>query len=344
MKNSRLFLLHNWLCAFFKVPAITLSSLTGDAGFRKYYRFVVDGISYIGVDAIPDKSNNLAFVELQKAFKNNNVQVPEIIAVDLTTGFFCLSDFGDDLFSDLLTQENMEVEYKRAIDLLPNIASMSSTSEYNLPNYDADFVHLELNIFTQWLLTKHLNISLSDQELNGLEDCFNILVENVLEQPQVTMHRDFHSRNLMSLPNTNKTELGVIDFQDTVTGPITYDVVSLLRDCYVKWPQENVQELYHYFCTLMQKDESYQNITQVQWTRWFDLMGIQRHVKASGIFARLYHRDEKKGYLKDIPLTLSYIVDISDRYPELKTLNEIVKNKIIPALNTLENITTDSTQ
>lgn len=341
MTDTRFSKLHVWLCSFFNVPSITLNSLTGDAGFRKYYRFTVDDISYIGVDAIPDKSNNLAFVELQRALKNNNVQVPEILAVDLSTGLFCLSDFGDDLFSDLLTQENMEVEYKRAIDLLPNIASMSPSNAYVLPDYDADFVRLELNIFTQWLLDKHLNISLNEQELNKLTQCFNILIENVLEQPQVTMHRDFHSRNLMSLPNS---ELGVIDFQDAVKGPITYDIVSLLRDCYVKWPQDKVEKLYGYYCELMQREECYQGITQAQWTRWFDLMGIQRHVKASGIFARLYHRDEKKGYLKDIPLTLSYIVDVSDRYPELKTLNDIVKNKIIPALNALENITTDSTQ
>ena len=338
MKYSRSSLLSEWLCTLFKVPSITLDSLTGDAGFRKYYRFMVDGISYIAVDALPDKSNNLAFVELQKVLKKKGLCVPEIIFVDLSTGFFCLSDFGNKLFSDLLTQDNMELEYKRAINLLPNIANMPASNEYSLPIYDADFVRLELNIFTQWLLDKHLNISLSQQESNELEGCFNVLVDNVLEQPQVTIHRDFHSRNLMLLPNA---ELGVIDFQDAVTGPITYDIVSLLRDCYLKWPQENVEHLYNYFCELMKEEERYQNITQAQWTRWFDLMGIQRHVKASGIFARLYHRDEKPGYLKDIPLTLSYIVEVSDKYPELKALNEIVNNTIIPALNKIEHATMD---
>jgi aminoglycoside/choline kinase family phosphotransferase len=327
------------------VPSLKLFPLTGDAGFRKYYRFSHHGESFIAVDALPDKSNNVAFVELQKAFKKQNVQVPEIITVDLDTGFFCLSDFGDELFGDVLTEDNMNVEYKRAIDLLPEIAAMSVNGEYKLPNYDGDFVRVELGIFTEWLLTEHLNLSLNEQESLELNNCFDVLVNNVLEQPQVVMHRDFHSRNLMDLSsnysgnylsNYDGGKLGVIDFQDAVHGPITYDIVSLLRDCYVKWPAKSVDSLFNYFCSLMQKNESYKDITHEQWARWFDLMGIQRHVKASGIFARLYHRDSKQGYLKDIPLTLSYIVDIAAKYPELKPLNELVSQKVIPALNSLK--------
>ena len=327
-----------WLCDSFKVSSVKLNALTGDAGFRKYYRFLHEGESYIAVDAIPDKSNNLAFVELQKAFKQKNIQVPDIIFVDLASGFFCLSDFGNELFGDQLTQTNMETEYKRAIDLLPLISDMVVEGEYSLPDYNGDFVELELGIFTEWLLTKHLNISLSPEELVELTACFDVLVKNVLEQPSVTMHRDFHSRNLMLLSgDSNKGELGVIDFQDAVKGPITYDVVSLLRDCYVKWPSDKIHTLFTYFCQKMHKQERYKNITQAQWTRWFDLMGVQRHVKASGIFARLYHRDDKLGYLKDIPLTLSYIVEISEKYPELKALNTLVSGKVIPALNAIGN-------
>ncbi len=338
LTTSRYSLLHDWLCEFFKIPSITLHALTGDAGFRKYYRFEHEGVSFIAVDAIPQMSNNLAFVELQKLFKANGVNVPDIICVDLSEGFFCLSDFGDLLFGNTLTETNMEQEYKKAIDLLPNISAIKSTSAYTLPNYDAEFVHTELNIFTEWLLGKHLNISLSTQEIKGLEQSFTVLVNNVLEQPKVTMHRDFHSRNLMVLTNDKNdgdevvNHIGVIDFQDAVTGPITYDVVSLLRDCYVKWPQESVENLFEYFCQLMQQNESYSDISSEQWKRWFDLMGVQRHVKASGIFARLYHRDDKQGYLKDIPLTLSYIVEVCELYPELHALRDIVSHKVIPAI------------
>ncbi|WP_441003082.1 aminoglycoside phosphotransferase family protein [Pseudocolwellia agarivorans] len=338
MTDPRLLLLHNWLCAFFKVPSITLRALTGDAGFRKYYRFSINEQSYIAVDAIPDKSNNLAFVEIQQVLQLQNINVPNIITYDLSQGFLCLSDFGDALFSDLLTLDNFQASYKEAIKLLPLIAATPLPENFKLPSYDADFVNLECNIFTEWLLGAHLNIKLSEQEKSQLQDCFAVLVDNALEQPQVVMHRDYHSRNLMILKSDKITEksetiqLGVIDFQDAVIGPITYDIVSLLRDCYIKWPNDRVIELFQYFCELIGAQNKYPDISQAQWQRWFDLMGMQRHVKASGIFARLYHRDDKTGYLKDIPLTLSYIVDIGAKYPELRFLHDLVLHQVIPAL------------
>lgn len=334
MQDPRFILLHNWLCVFFKVPSITLSSLTGDAGFRKYYRFIHDDKFYIAVDAIPDKSNNIAFVEIQKLLKQQKVNVPEIIVSDLKQGFLCISDFGDELFSDLLTLDNMESAYQQAINVLPFIANAPIPKQYQLPIYDADFVNLECNIFTEWLLDVHLNITLDAQEKIQLKSCFDVLVKNAIEQPQVVMHRDYHSRNLMIL-NKGKIstiELGVIDFQDAVIGPITYDIVSLLRDCYVKWPADKVETLFHYYCQLIDVEHNYPQIKRDQWLKWFDLTGLQRHVKASGIFARLYHRDSKSGYLKDIPLTLSYIVDISAKYAELTFLHNLVTNKVLPAL------------
>ncbi|WP_426359808.1 aminoglycoside phosphotransferase family protein [Pseudocolwellia sp. HL-MZ19] len=338
MNQSRLSLLEEWLCNYFKLDSITLKALTGDAGFRKYYRFSISGQPYIAVDAIPDKSNNLAFVEIQQVLHQQNINVPNIITYDLAQGFLCLSDFGNALFSDLLTLDNMEASYKEAIKLLPLIAGSAIPTNYKLPRYDADFVHLECNIFSEWLLGTHLNINLSEQERSQLHTCFTVLVGNALEQPQVVMHRDFHSRNLMILNSSEVTQdlgaiqLGVIDFQDAVIGPITYDIVSLLRDCYVKWPNDKVTGLFQYFCQLMDIENKYPNISQAQWQRWFDLMGMQRHVKASGIFARLYHRDDKTGYLQDIPLTLSYIVDISAKYSELSFLHDLVLHKVIPAL------------
>jgi len=352
VKDSRLCILHRWLCLYFEVSNITLEPLTGDAGFRKYYRFSINDQSYIAVDAIPSMSNNLAFVKIQQVLKAQHVTVPNIILSDLTHGFMCLSDLGDELFSDALTLNNMSDFYKKAINVLPLIAAAPLPKNYQLPQYDAAFLNVECHIFTQWLLGVHLKITLTGHEEHQLQTCFDLLINSASEQPQVVVHRDYHSRNLMLVnhqslhPSTknsqsdrlnmaalNKVDLGVIDFQDAVIGPITYDIVSLLKDCYVKWPDENVQNLFQYFCQLMAVKAKYPKITPEQWLRWFDFMGLQRHIKASGIFARLNHRDNKSGYLKDIPLTLSYIVDISAQYSELAFLHDLVVQKIIPKLN-----------
>jgi len=174
---------------------------------------------------------------------------------------------------------------------------------------------------------------LSAAEHAQLNTCFALLTDNMLQQPQVLVHRDYHSRNIMVLENN---ELGIIDFQDAVIGPITYDIVSLLRDCYVKWPQEKVTELLQYYIELLSPQlisTKISTIQQAQWQRWFDLTGMQRHLKASGIFARLHHRDGKSGYLNDIPLTLSYLVDISEKYPEFQSLHQLLSQKILPAMD-----------
>ncbi len=202
---------------------------------------------------------------------------------------------------------------------------------------------MELNIFTEWLIAEHLALILTDDEKVQLAACFEHLIDSALEQPQVVMHRDYHSRNIMLLQSNEgnkrnkEVKLGIIDFQDAVIGPITYDIVSLLRDCYVRWPDALIEPLYKEFCRkitdktsgVIKKSDTADN---EKWQKWFDFMGLQRHIKASGIFARLHHRDEKNSYLKDIPLTLSYIQDISALYPELAFLNTLIKNKIIPAL------------
>ena len=205
-------------------------------------------------------------------------------------------------------------------------------SIYQLPDYDDVFVALELNIFSEWLVEKHLSIELSVEEKAQLEQCFSVLIDNVAQQPKAFMHRDYHSRNLL-LSNEN---IAVIDFQDAVFGPITYDIVSLLRDCYQRLPQADVEQLFNYFTQLLTEqfpDKRYGEIDGETWQRWFDLMGLQRHIKASGIFARLYHRDNKPGYLPDIPLTLDYIVEVAKKYPELSYLSELVTAKIQPVIS-----------
>jgi len=343
LKVSRYTLLKAWLASTLSPSnegvVIDLQSMTGDAGFRQYYRFEYNGKALIGVDAPPQYSNNLGFSVMQQALTDMDVTTPQIIAADLQQGFFCISDLGDQLLADALVEQSsneaVQQTYLPAINLLPRIAkTQTDSSQYKLPLYDQDFIELELAIFSQWLLEKHLGIELSEDDKEQLAQCFEFLVDSALSQPQVTMHRDFHSRNIMMLDDG---DLGIIDFQDAVHGPITYDIVSLLRDCYTRWPDEVVQPLFKHFTQLMSQHFELSHVDEKQWQQWFDLMGLQRHLKASGIFCRLFHRDNKGGYLKDIPLTLSYIEDISAQYPQLNFLHQLTTHQVIPALKQIPN-------
>ena len=330
-KNQRQQQLVNWLSQLFNVENIELIALSGDAGFRTYYRFSQQNQSYIAVDAPDEYSNNTGFIELASCLKQHQLSVPQIVAHQRGS-FFCLSDLGETLLSDVLTAENMTSYYQAAINNLVNIATASAPDNYPLPSFDNDFVFTELAIFTDWLLAEHLQLDLSKQEQASLQTCFEQLVEVVNEQPQVLMHRDYHSRNIMvANDKVSDNSLAIIDFQDAVKGPITYDLVSLLRDCYIRWPQHQIEPLVKSYYHTMQQKLGFE-VSFETWVKWFDLTGLQRHIKAAGIFARLYHRDNKSGYLKDIPLTLSYIVDIAAKYPSLQFLTDLVSTKVISAL------------
>ncbi|WP_206483370.1 phosphotransferase [Thalassotalea sp. G2M2-11] len=326
MKENRKQQLHQWLARQFSTDGINLSNMTGDAGFRRYFRFMVANQSYIAVDAPTDKCNNNAFVDIAYRLQNAGINVPTIVASDLARGFLCLSDLGDQLLTQLLTPQSMEHYYQQAIELLPSIAQVSTEQ---LPLYDQTLIQTELEIFPQWLLKEHLALQLTNEQQVQLQQCFDILIDNALSQPNVFMHRDFHSRNIMQQAG----KLAVIDFQDAVVGPISYDIVSLLRDCYIKWPRKQVKLLLDHYIDLMESAGLVEKYDRQLWQRWFDLMGLQRHIKASGIFARLFHRDKKPGYLADIPLTLSYIVEVSADYPQLCFLHHLVKNEVLAKLN-----------
>lgn len=321
-----------WLAQELDAEHIELMPLTGDAGFRCYFRFNHNHSSYIAVDAPPEYSNNQAFVNIQQFLDRQELRVPAIIAKNLELGFFCLSDFGDELLADRINHNNVSQYYTRALEQLQQVVSKGNLNAVSLPDYNADFIRQELAIFSQWLLSTHLSLRLDDGEKLALAQCFDFLVDEILSQPTGFMHRDFHSRNIMVLADN---ELGIIDFQDAVVGPITYDLVSLLRDCYVRWPDDIVQPLVEQYRLTMQSKYLTENLSQENWQKWFDLTGVQRHIKASGIFARLHHRDGKSGYLKDIPLTLTYIQDISAQYGKLNFLHSLVKNRVIPAINLL---------
>ena len=332
MNNLRTRDLLCWLESHFSQENITLTPLTGDAGFRRYFRFYYQNQYYIAVDAPANLSNNQAFVDVQQILQAVEVNVPQVLAVDLAQGFFCLSDFGDDLLAEQLSNENMQQFYRNAIAELSKMLKCEVPMVKRLPDYDEQFIVTELAIFSEWLLERHLAIHLTASEQTALTSCFDILVSAITAQPKVFMHRDYHSRNIMLLADD---KLGIIDFQDAVQGPVIYDLVSLLRDCYVRWPNALIMPLIEDYRQQVQSYLPNEHLSKEKWQYWFDLTGLQRHIKASGIFARLHHRDSKSGYLADIPLTLAYIQDVSRQYDKLGFLDELVTNRVIPALNKL---------
>lgn len=301
-----------------------LEVVSGDASFRRYFRFQDQGKSIIAVDAPPEKENSQVFVQVAKAYLTSGVVVPEILAADCNLGFYCQQDFGDRLFADEVKPDNCHALYTEALAYLPAIQSCTATEQGRLPNFDQQLLDSEYALFSHWLIEVHLNLSLEPQQKAIINQAFQVLTDNFKQQPQVGVHRDYHSRNLMILENGN---IGVIDFQDAVIGPITYDAASLLRDCYQVWPDAMV------YSVLKEWHGRYYN--QYDWSqfkRWFDLTGIQRHAKASGIFARLWHRDGKLTYLQDIPRTLDYLINVANKYPQLQAFAELVKEHIKPAV------------
>lgn len=333
LPDPRFISLNQWLNRYFSYD-VTPVLISGDASFRRYFRITTPDASFVAADSPPDLVPIAPFIALSNAYAGAGLTVPTVLAADVAQGFMLLSDLGDTQLLSVLTCDNVGEFYRQAIDLLPKVASVveSRTPDTEviqpLPLYDEAFVRRELHIFTEWLLGTHLQISLSEGERELLSQSFDILVDNALSQPKVGIHRDFHSRNLM----LQDGKLCVIDFQDAVLGPVTYDAVSLLRDCYIRWPQERVVDLmqYHYQQMLALRVIA-ADVTFTQYQRWFDLMGLQRHIKAAGIFARLNYRDRKPAYMADIPLTLTYIVDIATLYPELAPLAEWLTVRVLPA-------------
>jgi aminoglycoside/choline kinase family phosphotransferase len=305
-----------------------LDMVYGDASFRRYFRFTYQNKSIIAVDAPPKFEDSQKFVLVAELYAKNGLSVPQILAHDQRQGFYCLQDFGNRLFSAALNQKTCQQLYPQALGLLSSIQLCTRTSQANLPAFDDNLLTAEFEIFTHWLLNVHLKLTLSAQEQLIVAQTFACLRANFFAQPQVGVHRDFHSRNLMLLDDGN---IGVIDFQDAVLGPITYDAVSLLRDCYQRWPSAWVDQWFTDWHA-----QYYEQYSFGQFKRWFDLTGLQRHIKASGIFARLYHRDGKAHYLADIPRTLAYLCEVGGQYRECQAFAQLITHKIIPRLTEVE--------
>lgn len=304
-----------WLGHLYPDTDIQLLSVSGDASFRKYHRLNGTDQSLIVMDSSPELENNHTFIEMSKLLAKHGINVPVILHQNHDDGFFVISDFGNRLLLDELTTANVDEYYQAAIQEIVKIQAVPTNT---LAEYDNALLSREVQLFTDWYCCKHKHIQIDNEAQTILSDTFRFLQQSALEQPQVFVHRDFHSRNLMI---TDDDTLGIIDYQDAVRGPVTYDLVSLLRDCYIDWPQESIARWQHFFLQCL---PSTYNIELPQLVRWFDLMGAQRHLKAIGIFCRLNYRDNKAAYLNDIPRTMNYLLQVCSQYKELQKFHQFL--------------------
>jgi aminoglycoside/choline kinase family phosphotransferase len=298
---------------------------SSDASFRRYFRIKTPEASFIIMDAPPEKEQLEPFIRIADLMANAQLHVPTIFQQNAVDGFLLLEDLGSENLLDAINHHNADSLYQPAFDSLFNLQTKTPLANSNLPHYDQALLERELGIFEEWFLGQYLDIEIPDTVWQTVR---TILINSALEQPITCVHRDYHSRNLMVLDDNT---LGVIDFQDAVIGPITYDLVSLLRDCYIDWEAEQVERwMTAYYQRLQQAELIHCELSQFK--RWFDLMGMQRHLKAIGIFSRLNFRDNKPDYLNDIPRTLNYITTQAAAYPELAEFSAFLNEYVLPAL------------
>lgn len=321
--DSRFLALHNWLKNDLNLEIHSLNPASSDASFRRYFRVHHTQGTQIVMDAPPDKENITPFIQVDRLLARYGLPVPDILASNLQDGFLLLEDFGNRNLLHALNQESVELLYDKAMGELFKLQSHVALEGLNLNAYDRPLLLRELSIFYEWFLGGLLGLTLPSALTTTLNE---LLIQSALEQSQVCVHRDFHSRNLMLRPDES---LGIIDFQDAVIGPVTYDLASLLRDCYIEWPQSDIERwLQHYHQRLRTADLT--DTEYPQFKRWFDWMGMQRHLKAIGIFARLHLRDGKSGYLADIPRTLNYVTAVAAEYQEFSDFHQFLSTQIVP--------------
>jgi N-acetylmuramate 1-kinase len=324
--DHRLSLVNAWLTTHFAGKPFSLAPASADASFRRYFRVTVEGQTYIVMDAPPDKENSEPFVRIAQLFSDAGAHVPRIIAQDLAQGLLLLSDLGTQTYLHVLNESNADELFRPAIDELIKIQLASKPNV--LPEYDQALLMRELMLFPDWYVAKHLQKALSDEQKNVLHHAFKLIVENNLAQPKVYVHRDYMPRNLMvSTPNP-----GVLDFQDAVYGPISYDITSLFKDAFISWDEKQILDWTIRYWEKARKAGLPVDADFGAFYRDCEWMGLQRHLKVLGIFARIHYRDGKPHYLKDTPRFINYVRKTCDRYralgPLLKLLDEIEETEI----------------
>ena len=311
----------NWL-NHFGYGNYALTSLPGDASARRYFRIQDQNISHIVMDASQEKASCTPYVAVADALRNLGLQTPEILLKDLDKGYLVISDFGDDLYLKKLTSKNAQELYLRATQDLLTLQKCEEVPGLQVTQFDAEVMTKELNLFREWFLEKYLKINLTSEDNKVLDQTFGFLAEQCAKQPYVFTHRDYHSANLLVLPNQR---VGLLDFQDAFFGPITYDLVSLLRDCYVAWPEKQVLEWVKTFW----EELKLRKISLPHFEFWFDMMGVQRHLKALMTFSRKYSRDNNSNYLQHIPRTLKYVLSTTQQYTDTKKLHSFLTQRVM---------------
>ena len=326
--DSRLADLTQWVVDELGFAGGLIAPASVDASFRRYFRVTRDADTYIAMDAPPDKEDMGPFVRVAKILAGADLNVPLVLARDLERGFLLLSDLGSRLYLDELPKEGAADRlYADALKSLRTMQTADAAVSRDLPRYDRTLLMREMELMPEWFLRRHLRQTMDARERTLLDRLFETLVRSAASQPATFVHRDYHSRNLLLSAENNP---GILDFQDAVWGPVTYDLASLLKDCYIAWPPPRVrawaldyrlQLLDHGFALPASADE---------FLRWFDLMGLQRHIKVLGIFSRLYYRDGKPQYLNDLPRVLQYARDTAAAHAETAQFADFIAQRIDP--------------
>jgi len=323
-------LLRDWLDRELTFGADRIAPASGDASFRRYFRVWRDGETFIAMDAPPGREDVRPYLTIARMLAEIGVHVPRILAEQPTQGFLLVTDLGTRHYlEDLNAGHNVDSHYLDAMMALNRIQSRGAGHAQHLPGYERPILEREMKLMPEWFCTRHLKLELSDAEQQMLADAFETLCRAALSQPRVFVHRDYHSRNLMVFSGDNP---GVLDFQDALHGPVTYDLVSLFRDCYIEWPAARVRDWVLRYRAMAQASGVEVGNDESEFLRWFDLMGMQRHIKVLGIFSRLFHRDGKAEYLDNLPLTLRYVQGVCDAYAELELLGRFLRHKVEPIL------------
>lgn len=322
-------LLQSWLHQVIPNEAFNLTVASADASFRRYFRVHMASQSLIAMDAPPPQEDCRPFVQVAEILLQAGLNVPRVLAQDLDRGFLLLSDLGDTTYLSRLNEDTADALYRDASNALITMQLASKPGVF--PVYDEALLTREMQLFPDWYIAKHLSITLDQADVQVLQTTFAVLNQNIRAQASVYVHRDYHSRNLMVCEGDGNQNPGVLDFQDAVYGPITYDLASLLKDAYIGWEEERVLDWAVRYWQAARRAGLLVPADFADFYRDFEWMGVQRHIKVLGIFARLYHRDGKDGYLKDMPLVMDYLRRACARYielrPMLRLLDRIEKNQ-----------------
>ena len=318
----------SWLNNTLGLPVTKIEPLAGDASFRRYFRVYLPDGCLVLMDAPPAKENCKPYLAIGAELLKHRIHTPTIIAENLEQGFLLLEDFGDQLFLTALKKEdNTKKLYHKALQTLVKLQQIKTVTHHQLPVFDTAMMLREMQLFSDWFIEGKLEYKLQEKEKKLLLNSFKLIADKIESFQYTCVHRDYHSRNLMLLESG---ELGVLDFQDAVLGPITYDAISLLKDCYIDLSRDKVLDLLGYYHHLLGEVKLIDNQSFYDFTNEFDWVGIQRHLKVVGIFSRLDLRDHKTGYLKDIPLAMRYLMEALNEFSELKELSTWIKTTIYP--------------